>query len=267
MGTPLYMSPEQWRGKNVDHRSDIFSLGVMAYELLSGQRPYQGETPMDLMVKVATEEPPLLSSMADGVPPGVDEALAKMLASEPEDRPAKASTAIAAIADAYNAAGAGMVTTMEPRNKSSLPPAGSSVAETTNPGVSQTLEEPMRGKKPWLAIGIAAAVLVGVVVVGMGMSGEDETPTSGDGPAKTEPTGTETSEPVPTPEPTASATASAAASTTATASATASASASSPPPVAGAAASGPNPQAATQTQSDPEGPADHPGSRALMRHA
>ena len=233
MGTPLYMSPEQWRGKNVDHRSDIFSLGVMAFELLAGERPYRGETPMDLMVKVATEDPPLLSSMTDGVPAGVDAALAKMLASEPDDRPDRATKAIAVIADAYNAAGAGMVTTIEPRNKSSIPPANGT-AETTGPGVSQTLEELQPRGRPWLAIGLSAVVIV-AVLVGVSMGGDETAPGDAPSPASTSEAPVEDGNGADegAPSPAAEATVSAAASTTASASATASSSATAsaaPPP-------------------------------------
>lgn len=228
MGTPLYMSPEQWRGKNVDHRSDIFSLGVMAFELLAGSRPYRGETPMDLMVKVATEEPPRLSSMIEGVPPGADEAITKMLASEPEDRPDKASQAIGAIADAYNAAGVGMVSTIEPRNKSSIPPkedGGSS--ENTGSGVSQTLEEPPTRDRPWLAIGLGALVLL-AVLVGLSMRGGEETDAAPATAATTATTDGADAPPATTATPEPSASASASATPTATASASASASASAP---------------------------------------
>lgn len=231
MGTPLYMSPEQWRGKNVDHRSDIFSLGVIAFELLAGERPYQGETPMDLMVKVATEEPPLLSSVIEDVPPGVDEAITKMLASEPDNRPQQASQGIAAIADAYNAAGAGMIATIEPRNKSSMPPAAGGAAETTAAGVSQTLEEPVARERPWIAIGVGAAALVGVAIA-LSVSGGDETGSGEEAPVPaTAATGvTEEESPAATAPAESSTSPSASPEATATSSATAKASASAPPP-------------------------------------
>jgi serine/threonine protein kinase len=58
MGTPGYMSPEQVRGQVVDHRSDIFSLGIILYELLSGKRAFQGESSADMMTAILREDPP-----------------------------------------------------------------------------------------------------------------------------------------------------------------------------------------------------------------
>ena len=64
IGTVAYMSPEQLRGKTVDHRSDIFSFGAILYELLSGKRAFHGETEVDTMTAVLREEPPRLKSGA-----------------------------------------------------------------------------------------------------------------------------------------------------------------------------------------------------------
>jgi serine/threonine protein kinase len=86
LGTPRYISPEQARGVHVDHRSDIYSLGVMAYEMLAGQPPFDGETAMDLVVKHLNEEPPELSQFAR-VPKNLEQCVMRMLAKDPAGRP------------------------------------------------------------------------------------------------------------------------------------------------------------------------------------
>ncbi|HEU0032208.1 MAG TPA: serine/threonine-protein kinase [Kofleriaceae bacterium] len=86
LGTPRYISPEQARGVDVTPRSDIYSLGVMAYEMLSGHAPFEGETAMDLVVKHLNEQPPPLSQFVK-VPRGLDQCVMRMLHKDPIERP------------------------------------------------------------------------------------------------------------------------------------------------------------------------------------
>src|SRR3954452_18494422 len=67
LGTVVYMSPEQARGQKVDARSDIWSLGVVLYEMIAGMPPFNGETPSDCIVSILTKEPPRLSDMSPDV--------------------------------------------------------------------------------------------------------------------------------------------------------------------------------------------------------
>ena len=62
MGTPRYMSPEQARGEKVDARTDIFSLGVMLYEMIAGRAPFAGETTNEVIAALLRDEPPILES-------------------------------------------------------------------------------------------------------------------------------------------------------------------------------------------------------------
>src|SRR5207249_6503304 len=68
LGTAHYMSPEQARGQNVDARSDIWSLGVVLYEMVAGSPPFRGETPSDCIASILTTEPPPLSGILPDVP-------------------------------------------------------------------------------------------------------------------------------------------------------------------------------------------------------
>jgi hypothetical protein len=83
MGTVGYMSPEQVRGADADHRSDIFSFGVIFYELLSGRRAFQGDTAVETMTAILKEE---LPELPDAVPPGIRQILRHCLEKDPANR-------------------------------------------------------------------------------------------------------------------------------------------------------------------------------------
>jgi tetratricopeptide (TPR) repeat protein len=86
IGTASYMSPEQVRGRPVDPRSDIFSFGVVLYEMLAGSRPFQGRSPADAMVAILTEQAPPLADRVKDLPPPLERIVERCLAKEPEER-------------------------------------------------------------------------------------------------------------------------------------------------------------------------------------
>ncbi len=85
MGSPQYLSPEQIRGDDLDGRSDIFSLGVVFYEMLSGKRPFEGDTITTLVYQILHKDPPPVSELR-AVPPRVEELLRGMLAKSRDER-------------------------------------------------------------------------------------------------------------------------------------------------------------------------------------
>lgn len=86
MGTAGYMSPEQVRGKATDQRSDLFSFGSILYEMLSGKRAFQGDSPADTMSAILKEEPPELSETARNVPPALERIVRHCLEKNPAQR-------------------------------------------------------------------------------------------------------------------------------------------------------------------------------------
>jgi hypothetical protein len=90
MGSPQYLSPEQIRGEELDGRSDVFSLGVVLFELLSGRRPFDGETITTLVYQILHKEPPRVSELRGGIPPRLEALLAHMLAKDRDERLATA---------------------------------------------------------------------------------------------------------------------------------------------------------------------------------
>ena len=106
MGTPYYMSPEQCRGKDVDRGTDIYAFGALVFEVLTGQVPFNGDSPMDVLLKHMTQDPPFASVVCPEVPPQLDEPIRRMLAKEPSARPASVGEALDSLVTAGNAAGA-----------------------------------------------------------------------------------------------------------------------------------------------------------------
>jgi eukaryotic-like serine/threonine-protein kinase len=92
VGTPLYTSPEQARGRaDVDGRADIFSLGCVLFEVLTGEPPFTGETPLEVMTKVCAGRVPEVTSRRPGVPPALAALVHAMLSPEPSLRPQSAA--------------------------------------------------------------------------------------------------------------------------------------------------------------------------------
>ncbi|MBS1241176.1 MAG: hypothetical protein H6R40_603 [Gemmatimonadetes bacterium] len=100
LGTPAYMAPEQAMGDpNTDHRADLYALGVVAYELLAGERPFSGTSPQELVRAHLITAPRPIAERAPGVPDAVASLVMQLLAKEPADRPASAEACLAILAD------------------------------------------------------------------------------------------------------------------------------------------------------------------------
>jgi serine/threonine protein kinase len=96
MGTPDYISPEQAQAQTVDQRSDIYSLGIILYEMVTGRVPYTADTPLAVILKHVTHPLPLPSSVKPDIPETIERILLKALAKNPDDRFANVSEFLAA---------------------------------------------------------------------------------------------------------------------------------------------------------------------------
>ncbi len=157
MGTPEYMAPEQAAGKPADPRSDIYAVGSILYEMLSGAPPYEGENVMEVLHKKANEAPRSLREMRPDVPPLVEALAERAMARSPDARP----QSMGALAEEIRAVQAALASGIMPL--SPTPARGQTpLAGAIDPTAAQaSLSWSRRG----LAVGAAALTAVGLFVV------------------------------------------------------------------------------------------------------
>ncbi len=90
VGTPEYMAPEQACGQPVSPRTDLYAVGIILFEMLTGQLPFRGDSPMHVAIQQVQAQPPSPASLVDGLPPELEALVLRLLAKEPEQRPASA---------------------------------------------------------------------------------------------------------------------------------------------------------------------------------
>ncbi|HVU04275.1 MAG TPA: protein kinase [Polyangiaceae bacterium] len=162
LGTPQYMSPEQARGlRTVDHRTDLWSLGVIVYRCLSGAMPFKGEAVGDLLVNICTSDPPTPSAVEPRVPAGFDAWVRRALAREPSDRfqsAAELSDALAAVCGAHDKIGA-----VSGATRVELPSAPSGPGAVTASPLETTPTIPTRSRGLLPLVAVFLGVLVTAV--------------------------------------------------------------------------------------------------------
>ena len=101
LGTPNYMSPEQVRGRVLDGRTDLFSTGVMLYEMLTGEKPFNANSVTTIIYKIINEVPPPPRELDASIPSGLSAVIAKAMAKSPDDRYQSGSAMAAALEDPF----------------------------------------------------------------------------------------------------------------------------------------------------------------------
>src|SRR5262249_20942322 len=114
VGTIGYMSPEQVRGRPVDPRSDIFSLGAILYEMLDGRGAFAHETPADTLSAILTRDPPEMAAGSEPVPPALDRVVRRCLQRDPKERFQSARDLAFGLEVASNPSGAAILPVAEP---------------------------------------------------------------------------------------------------------------------------------------------------------
>ncbi|MBO0727137.1 MAG: serine/threonine-protein kinase, partial [Blastocatellia bacterium] len=153
MGTTSYMSPEQARGEKVDHRTDIFSLGVMLYEMLAGRRPFEGATASDVMAAILTGEPISLMEIAPQTTAHLWRIARRCLEKEPERR--------------FQSAGDLAFALEELKASSDFSPGVKAATSAQTPAQVATpiLNRLGKGWRPWVLATAATTVMLAAVVV------------------------------------------------------------------------------------------------------
>ncbi len=152
MGTPHYLSPEQAQGFDVTSVSDLYSIGVILYEALTGRVPFEGESAVAVAMKQVAQTPQRPSSINPRVSPALDAVVMRALAKEPGERFQSADAFIAALDQAMREPGVGGGTAAF----AALPPV---VAEP-----EEEAEAEGEGSRKWIWIGLAVAAVVGILI-------------------------------------------------------------------------------------------------------
>jgi serine/threonine protein kinase len=169
MGTPAYISPEQAQSQPVDQRSDIYSLGIILYEMVTGRVPFVADTPLAVLFKHISDPLPLPSLVKPDIPPAIEKVILKALAKDPKDRFSTADEFVAAWKRALE----------EKETVQRLPEITSTLTKSTVPS-QQTQSKPAPVKQTtsksgmptgWIVGCLAGACLLlsvaGVAVLGM----------------------------------------------------------------------------------------------------
>lgn len=188
-GTPQYMAPEQASGEVVDHRADLYAVGLMLYEMLSGRTPFEAETMMALLIKHMTEKPPALPAT---IPRPLAKLVMQLLEKKPANRPQSADEVLTRLTDllgtpyqdprtsalgavgpgAYRASAASMAEIKE-QVADKMAPYVQRAMEASEPAV-EFLKQPMTVRGVTFPRWIPAAALFGFLVVLLFAGGSDE---------------------------------------------------------------------------------------------
>lgn len=183
IGTPEYMAPEQAAATAVDHRCDIYAFGVLAYEMMTGTRPFQGETALATLIKHQSEPPERPSRRNPGLPPAVERLILKALVKKPEGRQQNMAEVAADLTTAFKAVGLKPLRTLTLRSSWSRLAASTTVRfgalrspslagkQDTKSGTASLdgseLGSRLPGRKRKVVVGIAVLLAL-VLAAGMG---------------------------------------------------------------------------------------------------
>lgn len=162
LGTLAYMSPEQAQGQAVDHRTDLWALGVVMYEMLAGKRPFDGPYDAAILYSAANEDPEPVTTWRPDVPEYIAVLLAKLLEKQPANRPQNAAEIVATLKEGHAPTQSEIkrveIEEFEPGTQDS--PDGEKSRSSSPRSVTITLDPTPLVQKPWTWISLIGVLLV-----------------------------------------------------------------------------------------------------------
>jgi photosystem II stability/assembly factor-like uncharacterized protein len=175
LGTPHYMAPEQSQSFKVDHRADVYAMGVIIYEMVTGQLPFDADTPFAVVMKHISEPLPLPRSVKHDLPESVERVILKALAKDPVDRYQSMRDLVAAFDQAVAAAPAEVRTSTAPSWAAPMPTVieegveAEPTAVVTRPVAAPTWQQWVKAQPLWIPAAAALALVV-LVLAGLILS-------------------------------------------------------------------------------------------------
>jgi serine/threonine protein kinase len=169
VGTPAYMSPEQAQGEGIDGRSDIYGLGVILFELLTGRQPYHGDTPMSVVVKHITDPVPHILDVKPDLPPAIESVIEKAMAKDRDERFPTVKT----LSDALNEVARGETPDLGIVEKTLVTSAKTVISQKTTPPretppvkkeLGPVASAPRKKSGLWIGLGGAGLLVCAAVV-------------------------------------------------------------------------------------------------------
>ena len=163
VGTPAYMSPEQAQGLAVDHRSDLWSLAVVLFEMLTGELPFHRSSQYSVLHAIVTEDPPPASTLRPGSPERIVQLIGKALAKDPQQRWQSAAEMAAELRQIRAALAEGTATMTSYVAQEPAPPSGAPAYVSNTGGNTGALAPPSPPKRKllWVVAALALAALAG----------------------------------------------------------------------------------------------------------